>query len=343
LYIGAEAPDGSNRYVMKEGDSVIHLVSLTDTRDCFRRALDFADRTVTFPAESQSTIVFDTITLGGHVRGTEPVTILYKDNRDQKGNDPGGGLLSNPYRIIWPVEVAVSLDRGLPVLQNLFGIQATRIVARIGGDFSPVDFGLDDPYATVAVSGIPGEGRGAFSLRTSVPNEQGMVYLQRDDSDLVYEIDGSKLSWLGVTFFDLMEHLVILPFIDSVSSVELRRRDSLVSFVLSAEEDDLVVKAGDTIIDTVIFRSFYQTLITAMYDEYYDKPLQEGAVPVLEIIYRYRDGRPPDRVAFYSATSRRVLTSLNGLRPFYTHAAYVDKVVADCERILEGQKVLPYL
>jgi hypothetical protein len=339
LYIGAEAPDGRNRYIMKEGDSVIHLVSLIDTGDCFRGALDFADTAITFPVESQAALVFDTITLGGRVRRTEPVTIVY--DRELLENDSGGGLLANPYRITHPVEAAVSLDRGLPVLEGIFNIQADRVVARTGRDFSPADFGLSDPYAAITVSGIPGDG-GSFSLSASAPNEQGLVYLQRDDSSLVYEIDRSKLSWLEITFFDLMERLVILPFIDSVASVELRG-DSLVSFTLSGKGDDLAVAAGDTVIDTARFRTFYQTLLTAAYDDYYDKPLQKGAVPVLEIIYRYRDGRTPDTVAFYPAASRRVLTSLNGRRPFYTHAAYVDKVVADCERILADQGVLPYL
>lgn len=341
LCIGAPAPDGRNHYVMKEGDSVVHLVSSAGVGDCLQRDLDFVDKTVTLPVESPNALVFDMISLGGRSRGTEPVTILYK--KELTGNDLGGGLLANPYRIIRPVEAPISLDRGLPVLQDIFDIQANRVAARIGGDLSPADFGLDDPYATVAVSGIPGPGKGAFSLRASAPNGQGLVYLQKDDSGLVYEIDGSALSWLGITFFDMMERLVILPFIDSVASVELRQKDSLVSFTLSGKEDDLMVKAGDTVIDMARFRSFYQSLLSAMYDEYYDKPLPEGAVPVLEIVYRYRDGRTPDRVAFYPATSRRVLTSLNGRRPFYTYAAYVDKVVADCERILAGQKVLPYL
>jgi hypothetical protein len=283
--------------------------------------------------------VFGTITLGGLVRGNEPVTIVYSPElREQSA----AGLF-NPYRITRPVDAGVGSDRGLPVLQALFGIQADRVAARLGGTLSPADFGLEEPYSTAAVSGTLGGGLGGFSLRASAPNEQGLVYVQSEGSELVYEIERSKLLWLEAGFFDLMERLVILPHIDTVASVELRRGTPLASFTLSGEGDDLLVYAGETAINTAHFRSFYQTLITALYDEYYDKPLAEGAVPILEIIYRYRDGKTPDTVAFYPATSRRVLTSLNGRRPFYTYAAFVDKVVADCERILAGNRVLPYL
>jgi hypothetical protein len=340
LFIGAEAPDGQNSYVLR-GDEV-QLAASADIGDCIRRVLDFVDRTVTPPQEFSNALVFDTIALGGRVRGTEPVSILYVPPSGE--DSPGGGLLANSYRLVRPVEAGVGLDRGFPVLQALFGIEADRVAARLDGGLSSADFGLAEPYSTAVVTGTLGGGLGGFSLRASAPDERGLVYLQREGSGLVYEIAGSKLPWLETGFFDLMDSLVLLPFIDSVAAVELRRgAEPLAVFTLSGEGDDLAVKAGDAVLDTALFRGFYQTLITAIYDEYYDGELPRGAVPVLEIIYRYRNGKAPDTVGFYPATSRRVLTSLNGRRPFYTYAAYVDKVIADCERILGGQRVVPYL
>ncbi|MDR2402600.1 MAG: DUF4340 domain-containing protein [Spirochaetaceae bacterium] len=342
LYVGSLAPDGINHYV-KSGDSpAIHLVSSTDLGDCFSRALDFVDKAITPPNESPEAPVFDTITLGGLVRGKEPVSIVYRPVPED--DSAASGFLRNPYRIIRPLEAGVSLDRGPPILQALFGLQADRVAARLGGGLSPADFGLAEPYSTVTVSGTPGGGLGGFSLRASAPNPEGLVYIQPEGSSLVYEVDESKLSWLGVTFFDLMDRMVRLPFIDSVASIELRGEKPLASFTLSGEGDDLVVKAGDAVIDTANFRPFYQTLIAAIYDEYCDIPApEEGVPPLLEIVYRYRDGRASDTVSFYPASSRRVLTSLNKGRPFYTYRAYTDKVMADLERLLAGEKVLSYL
>jgi hypothetical protein len=60
-------------------------------------------------------------------------------------------------------------------------------------------------------------------------------------------------------------------------------------------------------------------------------------------VYRYRDGRAADTVGFYRAASRRILTSLNRGRPFYTFAVYADKVIADLDRVLKGEKVTSYL
>jgi hypothetical protein len=342
VYIGAPAPDGINRYVMSGDGPAIHLVSATDLGDCFNRALDFVDKTITPPSESPETIVFDTITLGGLVRGKEPVTIVYSPEPEDPSAAPG--LLRNPSRIVRPLEAGVNLDRGMPVLQTLFGLQADRVAARLGGDVSRADFGLAEPYSTVAVSGTLGDGLGGFSLRASAPTAEGLVYIQPEGSDLVYELEVSKLSWLGAGFFDLMDRLVLLPFIDSVASVELRGQEARASFALSGEGDDLVVRAGDTPIDTANFRRFYQTLVAAIYDEYCDIPVpEEGVPPLLEIVYRYRNERAPDTIVFYPASSRRVLTSLNKGRPFYTYRAYTDKIAADLERLLAGEKVLSYL
>jgi hypothetical protein len=342
LYVGAAAPDGINRYVMSGDGPAIHLASSTDLGDCFNRALDFADKAITPPNDSPDAPVFETITLGGLVRGKEPVSIVYRPPPEDDSSAPG--LLRNPYRIIRPLEAGINTDRGLPILQSLFGLQADRVAARLGPGLSPADFGLAEPYSTVTVSGTLGNGLGGFSLRASAPNAGGLVYIQPAGSDLVYEVEGSKLSWLGATFFDLMDRLVILPFIDSVASVELRRGEALTAFALSGEGDGLVVKAGDALIDTANFRQFYQTLIAAIYDEYCDMPSpEEGARPFLEIVYRYRNGRAPDTVAFYPAGSRRVLTSLNKGRPFYTYKAYTDKIATDLERLLAGEKVLSYL
>jgi hypothetical protein len=76
-----------------------------------------------------------------------------------------------------------------------------------------------------------------------------------------------------------------------------------------------------------------------------------SAAPFLEIVYRYRSevidnevaAGKSDRVSFYATDSRRVLSSLNGARPFHTYLAYTDKVIADLALLLAGQAVQPYL
>ncbi|MDR0554141.1 MAG: DUF4340 domain-containing protein [Treponema sp.] len=345
LAIGAEAPDGRNIYVSSgESDGntggearEVQLADSYDLSNCFRRDLDFLNLAVT-PASGGDgqTLEFERIELGGLVRGKEPVTIVYSP-LDETSTVPG---IRNPYRITSPLEINLSLDRGIQPLQALFGLTADSVAAVLETPASRTRYGLDKPYSIARVRGAE-----SFSLIASAPDDTGRVYLTLEGRDIVYTAAVSKLPWLDRTFFDLMDRLVVIPFIDRIAEAEVidHERGSVFSFALSGEGDDLVVRSDNAVIDTAQFRAFYQTLLTAMYDEYYDGVLPAGAAPLAEILYRYRDGSPPDRVSFYPGSSRRVLTVFNGGRPFYTHRTYVDKLLKDCTEIREGKKVLPYL
>jgi hypothetical protein len=160
---------------------------------------------------------------------------------------------------------------------------------------------------------------------------------------MVYQIAASQIPWLEISWWDLMDRLIILPFIDEIAQVEVNTPARPVAFKLDNTGEDLTVEALGTVLDTAYFRTYYQTLLTAIYEEYTEEKIPAGTRPFLETVYHYRDGRPSDRVSFYASASRRVLTSLNGRRPFYTFSAYTDKVLADLDRILEGKRVIPYL
>jgi hypothetical protein len=80
-----------------------------------------------------------------------------------------------------------------------------------------------------------------------------------------------------------------------------------------------------------------------MYDELSPEQEKPKTQPVLEIVYRYRDGRPSDRVTFWETNSRRCFSCLNGGRLYYTMSVYVDKVLGDLEQVLKGEKTVSYI
>jgi hypothetical protein len=340
LLIGSDAPDGRNIYVDAGEAGTVRLAASYDLRDFLRWDLDFVDKAVS-PAlpDSQGEAPLEGIELGGQVRGKEPVTLVY---REQTG---GAILAASPYRITAPIDAGLHNERGMKVLEALFGIQAEGAAALSPDAAALARYGLDRPYSTARVWGTLGNGLGGFSLRASAPDGEGRVYLMRDGLDIVFTARAAQLPWLDRGFFDLMERMIILPHIDRVAGVDIARSGAnTVTFALSGEGDELTVTSGGTAVDTAIFRTFYQTLLSAMYDEYHDAPLPARAAPQAEFVYRYREaGKSPDRVSFYTGTSRRMLVSLNGGRPFFVYTAYLDKALADCALVLEGKKVLPYL
>jgi hypothetical protein len=340
LSIGNEAPDGSSVYVCKEGDPAVYQAGKWETESFLQGILDLVDKEVSPQLEDDGygAFKFEQITLGGTVRLDGPVQIVH-ENQD----NVLAGRVRNNYRIIRPIDTSLDMDKGLNALKALVGISADRAIARIAGPGDLAAYGLDRPYSTAIVSGTLGQGLGGFALRATKPDADGNIYIHRDGAELVYQVAAERIPWLEMSWWDLMTRLIILPYIEDIAQVEVRGPARSVIFALSGTGDDLVVEAQGLTLDTSFFRGYYQTLIGAMYQEYTEEKISAGALPFLETVYRYRDGRPPDRVSFYAAASRRVLVSLNGRRPFYAFSAYTDKVLSDLDRILEGKRVLPYL
>ena len=337
LLIGSAAPDG-NVYVKLGAATRIYLASFFDIDIFLKSPLDFVNTEITLPAQGSQTgmFLFEKITLGGLARQGEEISIVNVESAES-----AGGLAASPWRIISPVNAAVSMDN-MPLIEALFGLSADRFTAQIAGNEEPGRYGLAQPWSTAEVSGTHADG--TFRLRVSKPDEAGMAYIHREGTPLIFEISAFNLPWLEVSWFELMEKLVIFPFIDSIASVDIKTPERTVTFSLSGTGDGLAVKAGAVDIDTRNFRTFYQTLAGARYDEYSDVFAASLPPPFLEIVYRYRDsGKSADTVSFHQAASRRVLTSLNRGRPHFTFSAYTDQVLADLDLILSGQRVRSYL
>jgi hypothetical protein len=338
LYIGGDVPDGAGIYVRLEGRAGVYQAGRWDI-DCYLQGVfDYVDRELSpqLPDDGYGGFEFGEITLGGLVRTDGPVRVIHEVQ------DPEPGRLKNDYRLSGPIEGVLNMDRGYNILKSIPGLSADRVLARIAGPADLAPYGLDRPYSTVAVTGTLGQNLGGFNIAASRPDAEGNVYLRRDGGELVYQTAAANLPWLEATWWDLMERMIIIPYIDDVARVEVNSPQRRIAFTLTGTGDELKVEAGGVELDTGFFRSYYQTLLSAVYDEYAEERLPSGG-SLLEIVYHYRDGRPLNRVSFYPASSRRVLTSLNGGRPFYTYAAYITKVLADLDRLLEGQKVIPYL
>jgi hypothetical protein len=338
--VGNDVPDGAGIYVRLEGSPAVYQAGKWDAESFFQGVFDFVDKEISpqLPDDGYGGFEFGEIVLGGTVRQDGPVRIIHEV---QEETQPG--RLKNDYRISGPADASLNLDKGYTMLKSIPGLSADQAVARIAGKEDLALYGLDRPYSTASVSGTLGQGLGGFGLLVSKPDAGGNVYVCREGGELVYQAAASKIPWLETTWWDLMDRMIILPFIDDVAQVEVNSPQRRVSFSLTGEGDDLKVVVQGIELDVKFFRSYYQTLLSAVYDEFTEEKIPPGAQSVMEIVYRYRDGRPLNRVTFYPASSRRVFTSLNGGRPFYTYAAYITKVQADLDRLLEGQKVIPYL
>ena len=338
LFIGSSAPDGGV-YVKLGGSMQVNLASYSDVRLFLSGFLELIDTSITPSVRKNQSgaFIFEKIILGGRVR--EEISIT----NSAPVNDVFAHIAS-PYQIIIPVNIPVSIEK-TSVIESLFGLKAGRAAAVLSDDVITRReelnrYGLSQPWSTAEAAGSGAD----FRILVSKPDGAGKVNILREGTTLIYEAAASNLPWLEVSYFELMDRMVFIPFIDNVASVEIKTPERSITFSLSTEGGALSVNAGSVDIDVGNFRAFYQTLVGTRYDEYSDISAISLPPPFLEIIYNYRSrGISTDIVSFHQASSRRVLTSLNHSRPFFTHSVYTDKILSDLDLVLAGRRVRAYL
>lgn len=333
LLLGDESPGSEGIYAKLQNSPQVYLISSASAAPFFTELYDYPSKVVTPGVSGQSG--FDYASLGGTVR-QERIEISATPEEAVET----GGITLNSHKITSPIEAGLSGENGLAPLLTVFGLNATRIAAIITEDTNLEAFGLAEPYSTLL---IESSDVGMFLLSASQIDEEGNVYAIKEGVGLVYVLPATSLPWLESQPFDLMDHMAVLPYIDDISTVKINMAGQTTVFELSGEGDDLVVTAADSAMeDAKNFRTFYQTLISASYNEATQEEIPEDAALLLEITYSYRDGSTDDVLSFYSASSRRVFMSLNGGKAYYGLSTYVDRVVDDLAKVLAGETVVSY-
>ena len=337
LLIGYSAPD-RNMYVKLSDSPQVFLASFFDVSIFHASLFSLIDTAVTPPLiyDQNDVPVFERIILAGEAR--EEIIITKTDISVNST-----GLYFSPFRIASPVRAAVAVEHS-QMLESLFGIYADRFTAVLSSDAALrrnelESYGLLRPWSVIEITVNSINHRVLFSK----PDDNGVSYVYREGTPVVYEAYVYNFQWFEISYFDLMDKMVLLPFIDSVASIEIKTQQRTVSFTLTGTENNLSVRSNGSSIDTGNFRTFYQNLVAARYDEYNDADTALSS-PFLEIVYNYRGGTGnPDTVSFYETAARRVLTSLNRGRAHFTLSAYTDQLLADLDHVLAGVRIRSFL
>lgn len=330
LLVGNAAPGSEGYYATSSNSDKVYLVTENYVSCYLARALDFMDLTLTEGAPDADT--FKDVTLGGTVR-EEPIVLKpYTEARENS--------FSSHY-IASPLSFDLDMDRGATLISSAFGLTASAAVDVASDDATLEKYDLKEPYSTISVASetVP-----AFSLSTSAPDANGMVYLLLNDSPLVYSIPASSLPWLEAQVHDLMAKLAILPHIDSVAKITVATDSESWTFLCSGESDEFTCTFEGKELPVDSFRKFYQSLIAASLDSVPEEPLPEDSAPVLTYTYEYKDSnKNPDIVRFYNGPARKYYITLNDGPEFLTPSTYIDKVLGDIPKLLAGEAVTSYM
>lgn len=159
-----------------------------------------------------------------------------------------------------------------------------------------------------------------------------------NDEGIVYRI--LDLSFLHVTYEDLVLRWFLSPFLTDVSALELTGDFGAVRFNLAGESGkDMTVTRDGAAVDSEMFRKFYNLVVSAAADGPVSaEALPPGGAADLTIRYVYRDGRKADDVLeLFRAPQRRLLVSVNGAREFTMRENYLTVVTEALTALNAGE------
>lgn len=341
LHLGDSAP-GGGLYAIREGDPTVYLLFQSVADSFLRRDLDFISLEVTeHPRELP---IITRAVLGGSVR-PEPIIVEEVTEAQREALSRSGRLMAS-HLITSPLNQRLNMDSGLEPLAFSYALTAHSVEARFDSPGELSRWGLSEPYSTIEIESSSHE---SFKLIASEPDENGMVYLVREGMPLVYNVAAASLPWLELDTFTMMDKLLILPFIDTVSVVEVHTPRHDLRIELEGEGQDITVivngvpyTAAEGVDPARNFRTFYTDLISANYHAFTDEQLPANPQILLQITYHYHEGGPPDVVTYYEGTARRVFVRLNNETPMLGLSTFLDHIDRSIASFLAGEQVRPF-
>lgn len=330
LEFGLESSASYGVYAKEKGKNDIYLFYNSDISAFKYSANSFVSKSI-MPSVTE-TMDFKSITFSGK-NYPEPL-VMEKYNFDELGPETYAYFT---YAITAPKLRPVDAET---LLTHLDTISATTAKEVLVGNYTPetlAEYGLDDPDTYIEV--VYTEQYEADKVFTfSLSFKDDTVYAICNDTKIIYTLD--KKDWMGLKYETMVHSLFVLPFINTVSQVQVETAGKTYTFDISGENSDTITYNGQSI-ERDLFTKYYQLLISASNDGNFVTDITPTDDPVLRITYAYRSGGQADVVEFYTASTRRMYVAVNGEIEFTMLSSYLEKVQQGCEAVIKGEAVDP--
>lgn len=240
---------------------------------------------------------------------------------------------SSSYRMSEPVVLDLNPDKCSEYMSGMFGLTASDFAVIRPEESDLAEYGLDDPQLVVTADTASGE----FTLKIGNKAENGGYYGMACDINMIYIFDEASLPWLTKMPLDLTTTIITSHYIYNISNITVTSADTNVSFDLSGTgADDFGVSVNGDEVDSDKFKTLYQFMLKAPSEELYFEDV--SGEPKLKIEITAEDGN--DTVEFYTLENRRSAIVLNGKTSFTCATAYVDRLIENVGKYLNGEDII---
>ena len=349
VYIGDRIPSGGGYYARYEGRNAVYVLDTSIKKDLLAPVTALVRPLLAYPSQMNSYYLMHTFVLS---HGEE--VFLAAEYLDPEARSDLAAM--SVHRITAPADYYAG--DGYNSVLTLFCDFSGSSVCAI--DLTPetlAKFGLDQPaYTLYAVNTAVDEQGNPKSLIENLLTFSSMqtdgegndfYYAASYNFGIVARVEAITLDFLSWNLEKWLSANIFQINIANVASLDVSADGLDEHFVLSGEDNEhLTVEATTAGITPKIknFRQLWKTMLSVTLEGSVDFTGEEYATLtaegncILTLTATTRAGVVQE-FKFYPYSDRRVFYTVGGKGGFYVNRAMVDKVIADCRRVLAGEPI----
>lgn len=338
LLLGAEETVSGGRYCMELGGDRIYLMKNNRTIRFTMPVEKYLSFIIIPPEESTSvlSVLQDIRFSGTSLPAPIALTAVLPERKDTQVQALSYGAVT--HIVTEPGIHEADPGALLQIADDLLGLISEGIVAYNCTDEALASYGFAEPWLQIDFDYKNGKDAPVvpYTLRVAETDEGYIATV--NDEGIVYRI--LDLSFLHVTYEDLVLRWFLSPFLTDVSALELSGNFGAVRFELAGENSkDIAVTLDGATVDSEMFRRFYNLVVSAASDGAVSAEAQSpGTAADLTIRYTYRDGDKADDVLeLFRTPQRRLLVSVNGACEFTMRENYLAVVTKALTALNTGE------
>lgn len=340
---GINSPDGVYTYTQIKGDDAIYAMSASSVAYAFKNQEQYLDKLILEAFNKEDPDSIPTIKSMNIYREDliAPIKVVELTGSEK---EEGSKTMANPYKMVSPIESAMSTNTSEKVIYNLFGLTAQEVIVGNPSEMILAEYGFDDKspraelkYNNSAITLIAGN---AVTKEDGTASDTHYVYVP--ENKMIYTVLDASMEWLRVTPKQLISTIAHLVYIGDLSGLDFTVQGKEYKFDLKTVKDEedrdvTTAKRDGKEVDIDNFKKLLQLAFdTPVDDIYLDEPVQ--GEPNVSITYRRTDG-VVDVVSMYGISDRVAVLSVNGVQKYTARLAYVDKLQKEIQNLIDGNKV----
>lgn len=332
--IGGSVSGASCNYFALADSDTVYAVKTSLLANFSKADTDFLATTVLEKPDDDNMPTINTVTIERKDLDT-PIVLEHRDT----SNDGESGNTQSTHKMTSPISAYLSVERSKDVIEGLFGLSASKILAVRPSEQDLEDYGISDPFATLT---LECEGGTTYTLKigdvvteaddistddsTATTSTATTYYpVQLDDGNVIYAIAADKCPWATITPTGLASKLIFTTYVWDISELDVTVDGKKTTFENSGTDKDTasITRDGKSEIDTERYRQFYAFLLQTAAEEVVLGDAPTGT-PDAEIHYKTSDGSEDRTVAFYQIDDFNCYITVNGELSFQCRASYLD-------------------